>query len=251
MLLESDNKFAVIIPAAGKSTRFRKHKRKKPFVELKKRPIWLRSVEHFVNREDVCETIVVIAAEDEEFFREKFRANLAFLDVKLVIGGKERADSVKNALDTVSAQADYVAIHDAARPLLTKKLIDAVFAAAIAQGAAILADKVTSTVKRVSKEVIQESVARENLWLAQTPQVFRKELLVDAYAKAGDGTFTDEASILEAVGIPVKVVPGASYNLKITNDDDFRMAEAMVDALPRETGLGTLHPFADESPFNL
>lgn len=240
-------RYAVILPAAGKSTRFQKQKRKKTFVELKGRAVWLRAAEHFLNRDDVVQTIVAVAPGDLEWFKEKFRPNLAFMDIEVVEGGPERADTVRNALARVQDDADFVAVHDAARPLLAKRWIDSVFAAAAESDAAILAIPVTSTIKRVdSNHAIDETVSREGLWLAQTPQVFRRELLNEAYQRFGDEPATDEAQLVQRTGQRIRVVTGSPMNLKITTADDFRMAEALVDALPKEKGLRSLHPFAHE-----
>jgi 2-C-methyl-D-erythritol 4-phosphate cytidylyltransferase len=247
------SRFAVILPAAGKSTRFSAQKRKKPFVELKGRPIWVRTAEHFVSREDVAQTLIVISPDDLDWFKEKFRPNLAFMEVELVTGGKERADSVENALARVHADVDFVAVHDAARPLLTAKWINEVFKEAERCDAAIPGIPVTSTLKKVQSaestgNLIQATVPRDQLWLAQTPQVFRRDLLLEAYAKRGDCQATDEASLVEKLGHPVKVVPGSPMNLKITTYDDFKMAEALVDALPKDDLFRPLHPFADDNP---
>lgn len=247
------SRFAVILPAAGQSTRFSAQRRKKPFVELKGRPIWVRTAEHFVNRKDVVQTLVVINPDDLDWFKEKFRPNLAFMDIEIVTGGEERADSVENALGRVHADVDFVAVHDAARPLLAPQWIDAVFQAAEKYDAAIPGIPITSTVKRVeslekNRHQIVETVPRDTLWLAQTPQVFRRELLLDAYSKRDETNFTDEASLVEQFGHPVAVVPGSPMNIKITVPDDFKMAEALLDCLPKEQGLKSLHPFADENP---
>ena len=240
-------KFAVILPAAGRSTRFAANKRKKPFIELKGRAVWLRTVEHFVNREDVVQTVIAVAPDDLEWFKEKFRPNLAFMNIDIVAGGAERADTVQNALTHVRPDAEFVAVHDAARPLLAKEWIDRVFAAAEKSGAAILGVRVTSTLKRVAQDgMIQETVSREGLWEAQTPQVFRRQLLLDAYAQRGKLNATDEARLVEEFGHKVTVVEGSPMNLKITTGEDFKMAEALLDALPKEKGLRSLHPFADE-----
>ena len=241
-------KFAVILAAAGKSTRFSDQKRKKPFVELKGRPGWVRSAEFFVNRDDVVQTIVAIAPDDREWFQEKFRANLAFMNVEIVDGGAERADSVRNALVRVQADVDFVAVHDAARPLLTRDWVNKVFKAAEEGGAAILAVPVTSTLKRVQNGTIAETVSRSGLWQAQTPQVFRRTLLMEAFARRGELQATDEAQLVEQLGQPVRIVEGSAMNLKITTQEDFRMAEVLLDALPKEKLPGTLHPFADEDP---
>jgi 2-C-methyl-D-erythritol 4-phosphate cytidylyltransferase len=242
------SKFAVILPAAGNSTRFSKQ-RKKVFVELKGRPVWVRTAEQFINRDDVSQTIVVISPDDLEWFKEKYRANLAFMDIEIVTGGAERADSVQNALARVRADADFVAVHDAARPLIVKEWIDAVFRAAEQYGAAIPATRITSTLKRAdSNHGIEETVSRAGLWAAQTPQVFRRQLLLDAFAKRGSYQPTDEAELVERIGGSVKIVECSPLNLKITTQDDFRMAEHLLEALPKEKP-GFLHPFADERPF--
>src|SRR5262245_6957144 len=131
-------KFAVILPAAGKSARFG-DKEKKPFVNLDGRAVWLRSAELFVTRDDVCQTLLVIAPEDNELFKRRFRANIVFMTVKLIHGGAERFESVANALASVAPEAEFVAIHDAVRPCVTTEQVDAVFAAAAQHGAAMLA----------------------------------------------------------------------------------------------------------------
>ena len=241
-------KFAVILPAAGRSTRFKgQNQRKKVFVELQGRPVWLRSVEHFINREEVAQTIVAVSPDDLEWFKEKFRANLAFLNLEIVAGGAERADTVQNALARVRADIDFVAVHDAARPLLAKEWIDRVFRAAESSDAAILGVRVTSTLKRVGGDgAIVETVSREGLWEAQTPQVFRRTLLLEAYAQRKGLEATDEARLVEQLGRKVAVVEGSPMNLKITTPEDFRMAGALLDALPKEKTLRSLHPFAEE-----
>lgn len=245
-------KYAVILPAAGKSTRFKLQKRKKPFVELQGRAVWLRSAELFVNREDVIQTLIAVSPDDLEWFKEKFEANLAFMNIEVIAGGAERADSVRNALARVRPEADYVAVHDAARPLLVKPWIDSVFEAAAQSGAAILATPIAATLKRVRDDrSIDETVSRAGLWAAQTPQVFRRDWLMEAYAKQGTLQPTDEAQLLEQAGRAVTVVEGSSLNFKITTDSDFQLAEVALNALPKPKLLGALHPFADEEPKGL
>src|SRR5438876_3352599 len=176
-------KFAVIIPAAGQSSRFR-DKEKKPFAHLDGRAVWLRCAELFVTRSDVCQTLVVVAKADQETFRRRYGANLAFMNVQIAEGGAERFESVANALSLVKPEADFVAIHDAVRPCLTEEMINNVFAQAEKTGAALLAVPITDTVKRVqAQHQVQETVPRQGLWLAQTPQAFRREWLEAAYAQ--------------------------------------------------------------------
>ncbi len=243
------SKFAVIFPAAGNSSRYKGPGRKKVFAELQGRPVWVRSVEAFASRDDVIQTIVVVSPDDEEWFREKFQANLAFLDITIVAGGAERADSVENALALVSPEADFVAVHDAARPLIAKEWVSRVFAEAAKSGAAILANPVTSTLKRVGPDQhIEATIPRQHLWEAQTPQVSRRDWLLDAYARRGKLQPTDEAQLLEHAGYAVSVVAGSPLNLKITTGDDFRIAEKLLALVPEERKSGLFHPFADEDP---
>jgi len=239
-------KFAVILPAAGRSSRFQDKHYKKPFALLANRAVWLHSAERFLNRNDVVQTIVIIARADREDFNFKFSSNIAILGIDVVDGGPQRADSVAAALARVKPAADYICVHDAARPCLTDAWIDRIFEAAEKTGAAIYAIPVSGTLKRVDAgHKIRETVAREGLWEAQTPQVFRRELLLEAYAQRGDFAATDDAQLVERIGHAVTIVPGSPINLKITTREDLRLAEQALRALPKPK-LGPLHPFADD-----
>jgi len=240
-------KFAVILPAAGKSTRFR-DKEKKPFAALDGRPVWLRTAELFVSRDDVCQCILVIDPSDEEMVRRKYGANMAFLNISLVHGGSERFESVSNALKIVKDEVDFVAIHDSVRPCVTTELIDKVFQQAVKSGAAILALGMTDSLKRGSSNepvVIEQSLPRERLWLAQTPQVFSKELLVKAFKNVPKGS-TDDSQVVEATGATVSIVVGSSSNIKITTRDDLFLADAILKSRPKPKANASAHPFADD-----
>jgi 2-C-methyl-D-erythritol 4-phosphate cytidylyltransferase len=241
------SRFAVILPAAGRSSRF--HDRdKKVFTNLDGRAVWLRSAELFVTRDDVCQTILVVAPEDRELFARRYQANIAFMNVKIADGGRERFDSVANALALLADEAEFVAIHDAARPCLTSALVDAVFAKAAQTGAALLAVPVTDTLKRGDdKGKVLGTMPRQDLWLAQTPQVFRRDWLQAAYAdRARHANVTDDAQLVEAAGHPVHLVTGSTSNVKITAKEDLFLAEAILKARPKPKGRGPIHPFADE-----
>lgn len=238
--------FAVILPAAGRSSRFRDQHYKKPFAMLGGRAVWLHSAERFLNRSDVKQVIVVVAPDDREEFGRKFGANLAIMGVEVCLGGAERADSIQNALATVREDVDFVAIHDAARPCLAEKWVDDVFAAAAKTGAAILALPVAATLKRARGTAIAETVDRAGLWEAQTPQVFRRDLLNKAYAARGGASPTDDAQLVERLGAPVTLVEGSPMNLKITTKDDLRLADQILKVLPKPKPAGGAHPFADD-----
>jgi 2-C-methyl-D-erythritol 4-phosphate cytidylyltransferase len=201
-----------------------------------------------MNRPDVKQLIVVVAAEDRELFDLKFGANIAILGVQVVEGGEHRADSVQRALERVKQEIEFIAIHDAARPCLADTWIDAVFDAARRDGAAILAAPVSATLKRVDqKKHITATVDRESLWEAQTPQVFRRELIIEAYAKRGRDAVTDDAQLVERLGHAVTVVPCSPLNLKITSRDDLKLAEQVLKVLPKPKLEGFQHPFADDN----
>ena len=140
--------FAVILPAAGRSSRFR-DKDKKPFVNLDGRAVWLRSVELFVARADVVQCIIVVAPDDQEMFRRRFGANLIFMNIQIANGGAERFESIANALTLLKPEVDFVAVHDAVRPCITESLVTEVFTKAEKTGAAMLAVPIYDTVKQV------------------------------------------------------------------------------------------------------
>jgi 2-C-methyl-D-erythritol 4-phosphate cytidylyltransferase len=240
--------FAVILPAAGNSTRMSGFQRKKPFVELKGRPVWVRTAEYFTSRNDVSQTILVVSPNDLDWFRETFKPNLAFMDITVVAGGATRAESVRNGISAISRPADYVAIHDAARPLLTSKWVDQIFDAAEQHKAAIPGVRISSTVKKIRDDgTIQSTIDRTNLVQAQTPQVFERQLIQKAFATCRNlAAATDEASLVEESGQPVHVIDGWPMNIKITTNEDFRLAELYLNALPKSGGIAALHPFADE-----
>lgn len=239
--------YAVILPAAGKSSRFHDKHYKKPFIPLGERAVWLHAAEKFLNRDDVKQVLVIISPEDREDFHMRFGANVAIMGIEVVEGGAERSDSVRNALARVRDDIDFIAIHDAARPCLASEWIDEVFTAARETGAAILGIPVSSTLKRVAADnTIEATVSRANVWEAQTPQVFRRDWLVEAYAKAGRDPATDDAELVQRIGRRVKVVLGSPINLKITTKDDLRLAAQALKALPKPKLLGPAHPFADD-----
>ncbi len=228
-------KVAVIIPAAGAGQRFGGQV-KKPFALLDNRPIFIRSLELFINRDDVCQNILTVAPEDYDVVREKYAANIMLMGIKLVKGGAERWQSVRNALEAVDAAAELVCIHDAVRPCVLEAWIDQVFAEAAKSGAAILAAPLTGTIKRVSAAgVIDETVPREGLYEAQTPQVFRTDLIKRAYAEMPDGFQpTDDAQLVERLGHGVTIVETDRRNLKITTPGDMSLAAVLVKELGRK-----------------
>jgi 2-C-methyl-D-erythritol 4-phosphate cytidylyltransferase len=228
-------KVAVIIPAAGAGKRFGGDV-KKPFAQLDGRPVFIRAIELFIGRKDVCQTILTVSPDDYDVVKEKYAANIMFMGIKLVKGGAERFESVRLALPEVVDEAEFVAVHDAVRPCVLPRWIDEVFAEAARTGAAILAAPLTGTIKRVSgARVIDETVAREGLYEAQTPQVFGKELLRKAYADLpADHKPTDDAEVVERAGHPVSVVEADRRNIKITTPGDMTLAAVIAKDFTRQ-----------------
>jgi 2-C-methyl-D-erythritol 4-phosphate cytidylyltransferase len=233
---------SVIVPAAGAGKRFG-GKSNKIFQRLGgSQPVFIRTLEAFTCRDDVCQTLLVVSEADGEELKRRFGANLGFMGVRIVPGGATRSDSVRNALAVVDESADLVCVHDAVRPCIAQPWIDAVFAEADRTGAAILANPLHGTLKEVTEAgVIDRTLERSALWEAQTPQVFRRDLLVAAYA-AGDSA-TDDAALVEAAGHAVHVVAGDPRNIKITTQADLAFASAVINTLPKPKEERSLHPF--------
>ena len=146
-------------------------------------------------------------------------------------GGENRHNSVSNGLALLSETCQFVAVHDGARPLISQRQIAATLEAARTHGAASSARKVTDTVKRAtSEQFISETVDREDLWLMETPQIFAKSKLLEAYQKVTDNDtlVTDEVSALQLIGVPTYLVPNPTPNLKITFPEDLALAEILL-----------------------
>lgn len=218
--------FSVVIPAAGSSTRFGAD-RSKVFAPLNGRQVWEWSVDVFASLNCVKQIILVLSADEVDAFRVAQTALLEDQRISITTGGTTRADSVRNGLNCVGDQVEFVAVHDAARPLITAEWIAWLFSQAGQHPALLPVVPVTSTVKQVDAEGrVEATVDRSSLRLAQTPQVFSRQLLLDAYAAVKDfATCTDEASIVEQFGHEVMTVSGQSENLKITTPGDLLLAE--------------------------
>ena len=238
---------AAIICAAGASSRFG-GKRKKAFVDVAGRAVFLRSVEFFANRNDVKQILLGIASEDEELVNVKWGPNLKFFNVKIFTGGAERFQTVERGLELVKDGIDLVAVHDACRCCVTDKVIDAGIIAAAKSGAAIPACPVTATIKQVKDGMITQTIDRAGLWEAQTPQVFSAELLKKAYQNLKNldkAKISDESQLVEALGHKVAVVESDSSNIKITRQSDVAVAEAILKSRPKPTPEGPIGPYIE------
>lgn len=236
------DKMSVIVVAAGSGERFGGGENK-IFAKIGDQPVFLMALQLFVNREDVCQTILVVSPSDIDQMKSKFGPNIGFMGVKLVEGGKERYESVAKGLAALSEEAKLVCVHDAVRVCVAADWIDQIYHAAVKHGAAIPACPVTSTLKRVSPEgVITETVARDGLFMAQTPQVFRRDILQQSYDAFAAGKLqlpdsvplTDDAQLVAAAGHPVYVLDGDPRNIKITTKGDLTLAAQLSKSLPQK-----------------
>lgn len=274
-------RFCVILPAAGKSSRFGDFNYKKPFAPLNHRAVWLHTAQYFLNRNDVAQIILVVSPEDYENVLAKFQADLSINNIAVVKGGAERADSIENAIAAIRPECDFVCVHDAARPCLMTTWIDDVFRTAVQTGAAILAVPLSDSIKKVvpnafrpsksrtkalsldsllpdseeqrpsSDGAISHSMDRTNIWRAQTPQVFRRDWFEAVYAHRPhdrSAQTTDDSMLFEQAGHTVHVVEASALNIKITTKTDLLLAEAILKILPGSPKKN-FHPFADEDLF--
>jgi 2-C-methyl-D-erythritol 4-phosphate cytidylyltransferase len=223
---------AALVVAAGRGERLRTDL-PKAFVSLAGRALVVHALEAVGACPEVDAVIPVVAPEDFERFAA-LRSELANIAKLLphVAGGERRQDSVRAGLAAVPPEAELVAVHDAARPLVTPGDVARVIAAARRTGAALLAAPVGDTIKRVREGRVVETPAREECWTAQTPQAFRVELLREALAKAEAEGFhaTDDAQLVERLGVEVQVVEGNPRHLKVTWPGDLAVAEEWLRA---------------------
>jgi 2-C-methyl-D-erythritol 4-phosphate cytidylyltransferase len=171
-------------------------------------------------------TLVVVVSEANQAAIEELVGDVA-PSARVVLGGVRRRDSVRAGLGALP-RCEYVLVHDGARPLVTSQMIDAALAGAKEKDAAICAIQVADTVKQVDNYGFsRRTLDREGLWLAQTPQAFRLELLLRAHAAYAEDV-TDDAMLIEHLGLPVRIVAGSTRNLKVTTPDDLVLAEALL-----------------------
>lgn len=224
-----NRKVAVIIPAAGQGVRMGFHK--KQLLQLDGVPIFVHTLRKFAACPEVTEILVAAPPEDLAEIQKILNQEHLGKVVKVVTGGASRQDSVENCLRHVSPETDLVAVHDAVRPFIDPETIEKVIAEAAVTGAAIVGVVPVDTVKQVHRNKIRQTIPRDRLILAQTPQVFRHQLLKQAFAKAVEDGFTgtDEASLVERLEqVEVSVVPGSDRNIKITKPSDMDLARLFL-----------------------
>ena len=226
---------SVIIPAAGLGTRMGREKSgvsRKQFMLLDGAPILIHTIRKFLRCPSVREIVIALRAEDMEWARELVAKENATKPVRFVEGGDSRQASVENALATLAPGTELVAVHDAVRPFIDPEIVEKVIAEAAQSGAAIVGIVPVDTVKQIHRmDKIKSTLPREHLVMAQTPQVFRFDLLKEAFESARSDQFigTDEASLVERLErVEVSVVEGSDRNIKITKPTDMELAHLFL-----------------------
>lgn len=215
------NKFSVIIPAGGTSSRY--GNTNKLLEKIKDRTVIEETVLKFVDFDEITEIIIPANAS----ITDELKALLTDSKIKIIEGGSTRQKSVCNALQVV--KNDYLLIHDGARPLIRKDTIEYVLKAVVDKQAVSVMTKTTDTIKEVDSEGrIIRTIDRSKLYNTQTPQAFKTSIIKDAHEKLKDGNFTDDSSMLEYLGIPVYIVNGSYTNIKITIKSDLDFAKLYI-----------------------
>jgi len=220
-----------IIPAGGAGKRLGTSIAKQ-YLLLDRVPVLVRTLKIFQQAKVIDEIVLVVPEDDLISAKKQLVDKYDLTKVNAIVaGGKERQDSVRNGLSAIFDRCDVVIIHDGVRPLLTEEMINQVVAAAKSYGASSMGVKVKDTVKQTTdSDLIAATLPRNNLWLTQTPQAFTFDVLQKAYAAAVSDKFygTDDASLVERIGVKVKMIAGSYENIKITTPDDLIIAEAFI-----------------------
>jgi len=221
------DKVSVIILAAGSGSRFGE---KKQFKKLNEKPIWVYSLNTFIRSKCVDELILVIPNDSIETLKKSqvFISLNNKHSIELVSGGESRKDSVINGLKAVKKTNDIVCIHDAARPFIKASYIKHSIDACSEFDGAIIAIPAVDTVKKADNKLIKNTIDREFLWMAQTPQTFKKEKLLYAIKNFSHLNITDESMLMEEANFKIKLIEGDQSNFKITNEIDWELAKVIV-----------------------
>ena len=219
---------SAIIPAAGLGRRLGEQKQFKSLAGI---PLLFHTLAPFLHTEIIKEIILVVPKNELDKIRRYIISISADKPVQVVIGGEKRQDSVKKGLLAVSSNSKLVCIHDAARPFVTQKLIcDSINACKNADGA-IVALQSKDTVKFSENNMVEKTINRDKVWLAQTPQTFKKEKLFKALENADllNLTGTDESALMESMGYSIRLIEGLANNFKVTTLEDWQYAEYLIN----------------------
>jgi len=235
---------SAIIVAAGKGKRFAEGP-KKQFLFLAGKPVLCHTLDKFEACPAVRSVILVAAQEDKDYCLKEIVEKYGYRKVSQIVGGgKRRQDSVKNGIDALSPDADIVVIHDGVRPFVTNEIIEKSIHSALEVGASVTAVPVKDTIKLSGPDgMVSRTLNRDALWQVQTPQTFLVSVIKNAYQKAAQDGFagTDDASLVERLGLRVHLLPGAYSNIKITTPEDLVLANLLLET-QTSPGEGPLPP---------
>lgn len=224
-------KVTAIILAAGKGKRML-HSLPKHFIRLEDKPVLAYTLDAFEKCPDVNQVLVVSRSGEEEYCLKEVVEKYGYKKVlKIVIGGERRQDSVYSGIKELDEDTDIVIVHDGVRPFVSQKILSETIKLAMFADGVVTAVPVKDTIKEVGADkTIRSTPDRSSLWYAQTPQVFKKRILEEAFIMAyGDRvTVTDESSLVERLGYKVKIVEGPPDNIKITTKEDLLLAELIL-----------------------
>lgn len=221
--------YGVVLPAGGVGSRMGSNQPKQ-FLEIQGRPIYRHALDVFINHPMIDEIVFVCAEEWVEYFEEEFLE----LPVLVVRGGRERWNSVYNGLRALSSDIQGVLVHDVARPFLSSTILDECLQSLQSKKAFIVAKQAVDTIKVEAEGLVSQTLNRDHIWLAQTPQGAPLKLLLNLFAEiSNEGlTPTDESSILEHFKHPVSIIKGSHWNDKITTPEDLQRFRAWMKELP-------------------
>lgn len=227
-------KISAIILAGGSGSRMGT-KVKKQYIRLQEKEVIAHTIETFNRIREISEIIVVAGKDELIYMEEEICKKYEYDKVSQVVeGGKERQDSVRNGIEKVDSECEYIIIHDGARPFIEEETIKECLAKAELTGASIVAVPVKDTIKVCDAQTgeVKETPNREMLWSVQTPQIFKSELIKEAhrYAKEHEIYGTDDSSLVEALGECVYIVQGKYTNIKITTPEDLIMGEKILES---------------------
>lgn len=228
---------SAIVLAAGRSQRF-KSKISKPLAEFNAKPVIIHCLDILAKHPYIQDIVLVVNRKNLKEITNKIRQYKIKKLKGLVLGGRRRQDSVMNGLKAIDKRSDLVLVHDGVRPFIDKATLSSVIKEAERAGAAIVGVPVKATIKKIKNQkpktknqksfLVEKTFHRDNLWEIQTPQVFKKDLILEAYKKFGNTEVTDDASLVERLGRKVKIVRGSYLNIKITTPEDLIFAEAIA-----------------------
>ena len=231
------SRIVAIVPAAGRGARMGGNTPKQ-FLSLGQIPLLVYSLRTLDSVASITEIIVAIPEADQDYCtQEVVKAYDLRKVTKVVAGGRRRQDSVRNGLLAIESKPELVLVHDGVRPFVSRSVVEEAIYCALDTGASLVAVPMKDTVKHVNKKgVVEATLNRDELWLAQTPQVFRYSWLLDAHqmAQEKDVDVTDDAGLVEQLGYSVSIVEGSSNNIKITRPEDLALGEAILSCQGRE-----------------